>query len=257
MPKQSDQENSFVIDRLKNQTASAEGSNLPPRQIGQFRIPFVSNLRVIRNEQFAGQNTFTVAWDEPTDVPNISHYSVYIVQASQPNAPPLGPFNSQASPAKITISVPDNTKVTFLVVTVLNNGMSSNFQSSPTCTATASGPYRITRTTDATGTTVDVINLPVTTTLGIESVVVCRRTSGTAGTAEDGARIKLSAVFKNVAGIATQIGATTKVSDKDQAAWDANFTVSGIDASISVKVNGTVNNAVSWRSYTTTYQVSF
>jgi len=109
-------------------------------------------------------------------------------------------------------------------------------------------------TTDATVTTLHTVAVPATTTLALEAVVVARRTGGTAGTAEDGARYKLSAVYKNVAGTATLIGAVSKNADEDQAGWDANFTLSAGD--VLVEVTGALDNNVTWHLTLRTYGVS-
>lgn len=109
-------------------------------------------------------------------------------------------------------------------------------------------------TTDATVTTLHTFAIPATTTKAIEAVVIARRTGGTAGTAEDGARYKLSAVYKNVAGTATLIGAVTKNTDEDQAGWDSNLTISS--GNVLLTVTGALDNNISWHVTAKTYEVS-
>lgn len=440
-------ENSYVVSRLKNQTGTAEGSNLPPRQVGEFRVPFVSNLRLIRSEKTFGNTTFTIAWEDPQGV-NISHYAVYVINGINANQPPLGPYITQVSPAQIPLPSQAITRVVFLVQTVLKNGLVSDFDSSPTCTGlttddtdtisitslahgtagqliswdsgglpvtfgpgtadrilvgsgagalpqfktagalnlvlgassltalgqivyvassgtvtalaagaadaflvgsgagvapqfktgstldlvigrstlttnngvtyvTASGtigetaagatdnilvgaggasaplfksistldlvlgyssisagkiPYgsatgtlttltsgklaeATVSTTDATVTTLQTIAAPATTTIRVQSTVVARRTGGAAGTAEDGASYVITGTFKNVAGVATQIGTTSVVSsNEDQAGWDCVYDVTGATARI--RVTGAVDNNVNWVAVSTTTQVS-
>lgn len=100
-------------------------------------------------------------------------------------------------------------------------------------------------TTDATVTTLHTITIPASTTVMLNAFVTARRTGGSSGTAEDGAGYNIRATFKNVAGTATQIGATTVVnSHEDQAGWDATFDVTAGTAR--VRVTGATNNNITW-----------
>lgn len=100
-------------------------------------------------------------------------------------------------------------------------------------------------TTDATVTTIHTVAIPTTTTIGLIAHVVARRTGGAAGTAEDGAFYIRAATFKNVAGTATQIGATTALhTNEDQAGWDLTFAVAAGNALI--QVTGAVDNNIVW-----------
>lgn len=100
-------------------------------------------------------------------------------------------------------------------------------------------------TTDATVTTLHVFTVPASTTYTVEAHVEARRTGGVSGTAEDGAAYGIVATFKNVAGVATQIGVTTVLyTHESQAGWDATFDVTG--ATARVRVTGAVSNNVTW-----------
>lgn len=126
-------------------------------------------------------------------------------------------------------------------------------------TATNDDPNEITyqnkvTTTDATVTTIATIAIPSSTTVFIEAKVVARRTGGAAGTAEDGAAYMVDAVYKNVAGTATEIGETSIFSAEDQAGWDCTITPSGANAL--VQVTGAASNNVSWLITYRTYSVS-
>lgn len=128
-----------------------------------------------------------------------------------------------------------------------------------TSTATNDDPAEIVTqgrvaTTDATVTTIQTIAIPASTTVAIESIVIARRTGGASGTAEDGARYKISAVYKNVAGTATIIGAITRTIDEDVAAYNSTFAISGGNVIITVAGPATTN--VTWHSTTRTYSVS-
>lgn len=126
-------------------------------------------------------------------------------------------------------------------------------------TATSDDPTEVVTqgrvaTTDATVTTIQTIAIPASTTVAIESIVIARRTGGASGTAEDGARYKISAVYKNVAGTATIIGSITRTIDEDVAAYNSTFAISGGNVIITVAGPGTTN--VTWHSTTRTYSVS-
>lgn len=111
-------------------------------------------------------------------------------------------------------------------------------------------------TTDATPTTIQTNPLDAATTTSFNCTIVARRTGGVAGTAEDGGRWQIKAVFKNVAGIATQIGSTTVIADSDQGTWDADFFLTGVDNNVTIKVTGAVNNNVDWKIISSIDKVS-
>lgn len=111
------------------------------------------------------------------------------------------------------------------------------------------------QTTDATVTTLFTFTIPASTTFAVHASVVARRTGGGGGAAEDGAFYERAVAFKNVAGVATQIGSTNAlVTMEDQAGWDVTFDVTGATARI--RVTGAVGNNVSWIGTFKVYQVS-
>lgn len=101
-------------------------------------------------------------------------------------------------------------------------------------------------TTNATITTAAVYTIPTDTTMTVKTTVVARRDdSSSGGTVNDGAAYHLIATFKEVAGVCTQIGATTVLATHEsQAGWDCVFDVSG--ATARVRVTGALNNFVYW-----------
>ena len=110
-------------------------------------------------------------------------------------------------------------------------------------------------TTDATTTTVATVPIPASTTVLLEIYVVARRTGGSAGSAEDGAGYLTQALFKNVAGVATQIGlGNLDYSAESQIAWNSSFAVSG--GNVNVTVTGAVNNNISWYCCVKAYEIS-
>jgi hypothetical protein len=109
-------------------------------------------------------------------------------------------------------------------------------------------------TTNATVTALHTFTVPASTTYAVEAIVIARRTGGAAGTAEDGARYKLSAVYKNVAGTATIIGVVTTTADESVAAYDATLVATG--ATVELRVTGVLNTNITWHMTARTYQVS-
>lgn len=110
-------------------------------------------------------------------------------------------------------------------------------------------------TTDATLTTVATIPIPASTSVLLEMYVVARRTGGSAGSAEDGAAYLTQALFKNVAGVATQISlGNVDYSAESQIAWNSSFAVSS--GNVNVTVTGAVNNNISWYCCVKAYEIS-
>lgn len=110
-------------------------------------------------------------------------------------------------------------------------------------------------TTDATPTQITSFAIPDYTTMLVEAKVVARRTGGSAGTDEDGLAYVLKAAFKNVAGTATQIGATeTIIAAKDNAAWGVAFDVNSDD--IIIEVTGDTDNDIDWICYVTKHFIT-
>jgi hypothetical protein len=99
-------------------------------------------------------------------------------------------------------------------------------------------------TTDGTSTIIATIPIAASTTVMVEAKVVARRTGGSAGTAEDGAGYMVVATWKNVAGVATDIGSASIFSAEDQAGWSVSVDKSGSDGLI--RVTGATNNNITW-----------
>lgn len=109
-------------------------------------------------------------------------------------------------------------------------------------------------TTDATVTTVAVVPIPSSTTLLLNANVIARRTGGVSGSLDDGAGYIIAACYKNLAGVATEIGEGSYFSAEDQAGWACTITPSGSDALL--QVTGAANNNISWKAFYTTFTVS-
>lgn len=110
-------------------------------------------------------------------------------------------------------------------------------------------------TTNNTQTTIHTFTVPASTTYYISATVICRRTGGVAGTAEDGGAYEIKGVYKNAAGTATLIGAVTQTfAQESQAGFDATFTVTG--ATVLCRVTGVTSNNLTWHMTARVNQVS-
>lgn len=371
-----------IVERIVNQTNSAEGTTLPPQQAGELRVPIVSGLRVTKVVPYLGGAEVTLAWREPEiHQGQLSHFNIYTQGLFSDSRVQQGPATARRSPATLRLSTNQNTVAVFTVQTVLKSGLMSLIQVSPSVSCplqqaaltpsdflpgtipvnalqngtpgqliswntagvittfgpgladsilvgtgantptfkTASAldlvlgnsnlntpgaiPFVLTPgvltedatelfydsvnkylgigtnspdskihvfepvlgtqiqildtagvmeqlvqnqvlTTDATPTVLQTIIIPVGTTVAVEITVVARRTGGSAGTTEDGARYKIWATYKNVAGTATLIGAVSQIEDEDQPAWDTYLVPSANTVLLSVL--GAGNNNVTW-----------
>ncbi len=130
---QENAETSFIVRRVQNDTDSAEGSALPPRQIGANRVPLVMNLRVLTIASFVGGTQFKLGFDEPVTRSQISNYNLYYSingSGDQVNA-----GTCRRSPAIFNVAGPAAQVVAFTVQTNLQNGFISDLSLSPSCTA--------------------------------------------------------------------------------------------------------------------------
>jgi hypothetical protein len=124
-------EQDFVVDRVKNNTNSAEGSVLPPRQVGANRVPIVTNLRVLTQSPILGGTSFVIGFNTPTTA-EIREYKLYYAINGSSNYVDAG--FTKDSPARFNIIAGTSLRVAFVIQTVLKNGFTSAFSSSPSCT---------------------------------------------------------------------------------------------------------------------------
>lgn len=125
-------ESSFILDRAQNVTNSAEGSVLPPRQVGATRVPIVTGLRVATAVPFIGGTQFTLLFNDPPLIAQIANYNLYYSLGG--NAKLNNAGTCRRSPAIFNINTPEALTVAFVVQTVMSNGFSSEISGSPSCT---------------------------------------------------------------------------------------------------------------------------
>lgn len=127
-------EDSYIIDRVKNQNGAAEGSILPPRQVGATRVPIVENFRVLTRTGFLGGTEFVLAFSTPPNPSlNISTYNILYRKANSSSFSSCGA--STVSPVTVRIPIADPVKIVFICQTILSNGFNSEYDSSPSCTS--------------------------------------------------------------------------------------------------------------------------
>lgn len=123
--------NQATIERVNNATGTAEGSVLPPRQVGPTRVPIITELRLLNQFSATNINFFTLVWNEPIET-LISGYRIYyqignnsfISNTFCNHSPAVVPVVFQTS----EINLP----ITFAIQTVLKNGFLSDLSLSPT-----------------------------------------------------------------------------------------------------------------------------
>jgi len=130
----------FIVGRLLNQTGSAEGPTLPPKQKGSFRVPVVSHLKLARTSSFSGGTQFTLTWEDPEDPQNIAQYNVFVKGALSDNREPMGPYTFKRSPANVRVIADAISHVVLVVQTQLKNGMVSDVTFSPSVSGVTVSP---------------------------------------------------------------------------------------------------------------------
>lgn len=130
----------FTLDRLTNDRQAGEGSNLPPRQFGDIRVPIVSGLKISRIENYFGGTTFTLSWVTPElGSIRIAQFNIFVsgidgVREQQ------GPYGAFKSPAVVRISTREISNLVFTVQTQLTNGLTSPLFISPSVAAPTVAP---------------------------------------------------------------------------------------------------------------------
>jgi hypothetical protein len=133
-------EQRFPLERLINEYGAGEGSNLPPRQFGDIRVPIVSNLKILRVENYFGGTTFTLSWDDPNfGNIRVSHYNIFVSGIDNVREP-QGIVSAIKSPATVRVTVREVSRLVFTVQTQLSNGATSDLRISPSVASEAISP---------------------------------------------------------------------------------------------------------------------
>lgn len=169
----------YIVEKFRNTTKTAEGSNLPPKQQGAFRVPFVSGFTLLQQSTTpSGSNLLTFGFTPPPDpYKQIDQYEIHA--CTMPGTPTTFVVGSGTS-SPITVemkNVTANTPHIFYCQTYLKNGLAGDLLSSPTCTATLT-PQNITAPiiVDVNGVKVTIDGITVNGVLA--GVVVADDTTG-------------------------------------------------------------------------------
>lgn len=143
----------FALNRFVNFNAAGEGSNIPPRQFGELRVPIVTNLKIIKTDNFLGGSKFTLSWTDPefSNI-NFAQYNIFVVGIDGVSQP-QGPFAALKSPAIVNLSVREFSHLIFTVQTQLTNGLTSPIETSPSVAADATPPVVVSGDLPASGVT--------------------------------------------------------------------------------------------------------
>ena len=115
----------YLVGRLRNSNNVAEGTNIPPQVLGEFRVPFVYGLRVLNVTQSFPGTQLTVAWYVPEGYSNINSFRIYAKNAYAANEEPIYVASSATSPCTFTLPGTVSGVATIFVQAVLNNGLAS------------------------------------------------------------------------------------------------------------------------------------
>jgi len=126
-----------ILGTVRNSFNAAEGSLLPPPQQGQFRVPFVTTLKVAQTTSFVGGTQFILTFQEPTaTVAQIDHYNIFVGGLTGNISQLNSVSTTKGSPATVRVITSLAENVVFTVQTVLKNGLVSDLNASPKCTGT-------------------------------------------------------------------------------------------------------------------------
>ena len=130
----------FAIERLVNVTGTGGGTNLPPRQFGALRVPIVTNLRILKVDNYFGGTSYTLAWTDPP-YPNvrIAQYNIFVSGINGVNEPQML-VSALSSPSVIRVTTRTTSRLIFYVQTQLINGMTSPLQNSPSVSSESIEP---------------------------------------------------------------------------------------------------------------------
>jgi len=122
------------LDQLKELVAGNEFSFDP-----NFAVPAASNFEKISQTSVLGTTFITFAWVSPTD-PNVERFEIYAKNQTTATEPPKLIASYEVGPAIVPITVSEDRAVIFYLVTVMKNGLHTNFDQSPTVSVLVEAP---------------------------------------------------------------------------------------------------------------------
>lgn len=125
----------YLVSKLQNPLGSAEGSSIPPRQVGDVRVPIVTGLRCEQAVYDNGGTAFTLTWNDVPSPRKVSYLVYAFLIRSQSDVIPLQEQSCVRSPAYIRVRGRDaGDIIMFKVQTVMQTGVASLLENSPSCT---------------------------------------------------------------------------------------------------------------------------
>lgn len=133
------QHSNFTLRRLSNVNSAAEGSNLPPRQFGDLRVPIVTNLKLLSTTPTVEALRTVLSWVTP-EYPNVAIAGFNII-AEGVNGERQQRFLGTALGSPVVVDVPaaGYANVVLRVQTQLTNGLVSPAEVSPSVTVQGTG----------------------------------------------------------------------------------------------------------------------
>lgn len=142
----------YVIQRLRNSANAAEGPTLPPRQIGDLRVPRVQGLRVLQAKVGRGGVIFTIAWQDIG--PTVTCYLVTPSIQTTAGSTYYLPVTVTGSPANVIVPCSGGTTVTFTVQAMLAGGTATPMADAAVCAGRAPYPVWLNATLQSSWTNV-------------------------------------------------------------------------------------------------------
>lgn len=123
----------YLLERLINFNAAGEGSSLPPRQLGENRVPPPTHFSLISSTPDIGGTRVTVTWEEPS-IPTSTNtsYNIYASGLIPGSTALAGPFTFKTSPGVLLLPCNAVANVTLYCQTQLASGFATKLSNCPT-----------------------------------------------------------------------------------------------------------------------------
>lgn len=118
-------------------TVTGLGNLVPLYQLnpvdGDARVPGANNVQLLGSTNSSGVTAVAIGWLKPSDA-LIDRFEIWVQRTAYTNTNPYLAASVTDSPASFQVTSDQNTVCIATIVTVLKNGLRSDFKSSPTVT---------------------------------------------------------------------------------------------------------------------------
>lgn len=118
-------------------TVTGLGNLVPLYQLnpvdGDARVPGANNVKLLGSTNSSGVTAVAIGWLKPSDA-LIDRFEIWVQRTAYTNTNPYLAASTVDSPASFQVTSDQNTVCIATIVTVLKNGLRSDFKSSPTVT---------------------------------------------------------------------------------------------------------------------------